>query len=87
MARDITYTESEANAVRRKVDLRILPIIILSYICSSPCILFWMFGAELRLVSDQRTSLVSWRQHLAHQSLETYPWGLADRTNMYVLMI
>ena len=34
-AENVTYTAEEERAVRRKVDLRVLPIIVLSYICES----------------------------------------------------
>lgn len=34
-AENITYTAEEERAVRRKVDFRVLPIIVLSYICES----------------------------------------------------
>ena len=37
LAVDITYTEEEEKAVRLKVDLRILPIIVFSYLCKSLC--------------------------------------------------
>lgn len=37
IASDITYTDEEEKAVRLKIDVRILPIIVLSYICASLC--------------------------------------------------
>ena len=36
MAENITYTEEEERALCRKLDLRLLPLISFSYICSSP---------------------------------------------------
>jgi len=43
MADDIAYTEEEEKAVRRKIDFRILPIVVLTYICTSFCLL-WMLN-------------------------------------------
>jgi len=53
MAKDIVYTEDEAKAVRLKVDLRILPIIILTYICLSLSPLYnaWC-GLTISLTSE-----------------------------------
>ena len=37
LAEDATYTEEEEKAVRLELDLHILPIIVLGYICVSLC--------------------------------------------------
>jgi hypothetical protein len=44
MAENITYTQEEEKAVRRKLDFRILPLIAFSYIRSLLYIFLWMLG-------------------------------------------
>ena len=84
MAKDIVYTEQDAKAVRLKIDLRILPIIILTYICLSLSPLYNAWH-ELILFSDQRTSSVSWlHRSVKNLGLNNIVVLWADRTNMYV---
>lgn len=52
IAGGIVYTGEEERAVRLKIDLRILPIIVLSYICLSLCSYFGCLECSLlRLTS------------------------------------
>lgn len=49
-AENVSYTEEEEKAVRLKIDLRILPIIVLSYICAS-IIFSLLLGTLLTLLA------------------------------------
>ncbi|KAF8336437.1 MFS general substrate transporter [Cantharellus anzutake] len=66
MAESITFTEEEAKAVRRKIDLRVLPIIVFSYI-------FNQFGAPH---PEQPYSF--WLILVSGSPLRSYQHGITD---------
>jgi len=84
LAEDVTFTEEEEKAVRLKIDFRILPIIVFSYICTSLrpsfiCLRRAQFHVR------QRTSSVSGLHCLTvNPSLRRTILIFLDRTNMCV---